>query len=440
MLLSCGDDPGDEPPPADEVTWHGDIAPIFAEHCEVCHHDGGVGGFSLDNYDDAKVLATWVSNTVRTGKMPPWSITESEDCTPVGPYRNALGLSSTEIDLIEEWAETRTAEGDPETATPLPEPVDRSLVDPTQTIERGEGWQASNTQDAEEFRCFLLDPELDSTRWLTGLQVAPDALEVLHHVFAYAVPPDRVTELEEQVGDDGSFECFSTMGFGGLDPLIMWLPDSLPLDFPEDSGVRMDVGSRILLQAHYHTWAVGAADATTLDLRWQDEEPVRSASLQVFGNEDSPPALQPGPEDPPSGPAFLIPRFAYDHTESLRLQVEEGAAPRRIWGFGPRMNYVGKAIRLTLEKASGETRCLGDVGRWSIDMMRFYQYDVALDELPLLEAGDALTIECTYDNTTGNEELRDVLASYGVKSPQDTPLGAEPLDEQCMVVLGLVDP
>ncbi|MEE2830646.1 MAG: cytochrome c [Myxococcota bacterium] len=438
LLAGCASEPDPPLPDVESVTWHADIAPLMAEHCVVCHTEGGVGGFSLSSFDEAKVLATWLSNTVRTGAMPPWSL-DSSDCDAPGPFLHERGLSEEEIDLLDEWADSGTVEGDSSTATAIPAPVDRSLAGANQDLLRGAGWTASSVVDSQEYRCFVLDPEVEETSWLTGLQVLPDALEVLHHVFAYRVPAERVEEVEAQVGSDGSFDCFPQMGFGGLDPLTGWLPDTMPMEFPAGAGVAFEPGSRILLQVHYHTWLIGASDATSLSLRWAPSDPGRSARIQVFGNGAAPPALQPGPDDPPLGPEFLIPRFAYDHTESYRIPVGEEELPQRVWGLAPRMNYVGKAVRVSLEKASGETVCLGEVGPWSLDTMRFYRYDLALEDMPLMEPGDVLVLECTYDNTTGNDDLRDVLARYGVKSPQDTPLGEGPLDEMCMVALGLVE-
>jgi len=440
MLGGCGTGPADPPVPADEVTWHGEVAPIFAEHCAVCHRSGGVGGFSLDTYADAKPLAIWVSNTVRSGKMPPWTLADdSADCAIPGPFKHRLVLSDQQIQWIEDWADGGAPQGDPESAAPLPDPLDRELSGVSYVIERSEGWAASSVQDAEDFRCFLLDPGVTDTRYLTGIQVEPDALEVLHHVFAYRVPADRAEEFEGLIGEDGSYECFAALGFSGLDPLLFWLPDTLPTEFPNESSVALEPGSRILLQAHYHTWEEGASDATTVALRWQDEPTQRGARLAVFGNDVEPPVLQPNPKDPPEGPEFRIPEFEFGHVELLRIPIEAGSSPQRVFGFAPRMNYAGTTLRLSIAKADGSTVCLGDVPDWTIDTMRFYEYDLPFEELPVLEAGDSLDIRCGYDNTSSNDALRDVLAEHGFDAPQTIYFGPGPLDEQCMVVLGLTE-
>ena len=435
LLIACSAEP--EPDPSEEVTWHGDVAPIFAEHCTVCHRSGGVGGFALDSYDDAKVLAVWVSNTVRGGKMPPWTLDSGDGCEPPVAFRHESRLSSEEVQAIEDWADAGAPEGDPATAAELPAQPDRSLGAEAEVVLREGGWQASAVQDAESYRCFLLDPGFDEQRYVTGLQVAPDALEVLHHVFAYRVPEDRVGEFEAQLGDDGSYECFSAMGFSGLDPMMFWLPDTFPMEFPGGSSLSLGAGDRILLQAHYHTWEAGAVDATSIALRSSTASTERSSRIEVFGNEGAGAELQPGPSDPPSGPEFRIPAFEYGHIESIRVTIPDGSPPRRIFGLAPRLNYAGESIRVWLEKDGGDSLCLGDIPDWSIDSMRFYAFDEAWEDLPRLEAGDAIVIECGYDNTSANDDLRSVLADAGFEEPQDMVLGGSPLDEQCMVALGL---
>ena len=44
----------------------------------------------------------------------------------------------------------------------------------------------------DDYRCFLLDPELDQDTWLTGTQVLPGNPDVVHHVILFQVPPKQV--------------------------------------------------------------------------------------------------------------------------------------------------------------------------------------------------------------------------------------------------------
>ena len=51
----------------------------------------------------------------------------------------------------------------------------------------------------DDYRCFLLDPELERDTWLTGTQVLPGNPEVVHHVILFQVPPEQEVEREGYV-------------------------------------------------------------------------------------------------------------------------------------------------------------------------------------------------------------------------------------------------
>ena len=48
----------------------------------------------------------------------------------------------------------------------------------------------------DDYRCFLLDPELDEDVWLTGSNVLPGNPNVVHHVILFKIPADAVGEAE----------------------------------------------------------------------------------------------------------------------------------------------------------------------------------------------------------------------------------------------------
>ena len=48
----------------------------------------------------------------------------------------------------------------------------------------------------DDYRCFLLDPELDQDAWITGSNVLPGNTDVVHHVILFRVPPAQVRQAE----------------------------------------------------------------------------------------------------------------------------------------------------------------------------------------------------------------------------------------------------
>ena len=68
----------------------------------------------------------------------------------------------------------------------------------------------------DDYRCFLLDPELDRDAWLTGTQVLPGNPDVVHHVILFQVPPAQVAAAEaKDAAEDG--EGWTCFGGTGLD-------------------------------------------------------------------------------------------------------------------------------------------------------------------------------------------------------------------------------
>ncbi|MBM4360537.1 MAG: cytochrome c, partial [Deltaproteobacteria bacterium] len=61
-------------------TYHGDIAPLLAEHCVTCHESGGIGPFPLDNYADVASAAALVKKVTGSRTMPPFLADNSDEC------------------------------------------------------------------------------------------------------------------------------------------------------------------------------------------------------------------------------------------------------------------------------------------------------------------------------------------------------------------------
>ena len=72
-----------------------DVAPVFYRSCTGCHRPGGLGPFSLLDYETAKPKLAKMKAMVRGGRMPPWQATG-----PRGVFRNDSRLTDEEKALI----------------------------------------------------------------------------------------------------------------------------------------------------------------------------------------------------------------------------------------------------------------------------------------------------------------------------------------------------
>src|SRR4051812_41060472 len=78
-----------------EPTFAHDVAPIVYKNCTMCHRPGGLGPFSLLDYDSAKKNIEDIRDAVSSGHMPPW---HAEG--PRGTFRNDRRLADSDKETI----------------------------------------------------------------------------------------------------------------------------------------------------------------------------------------------------------------------------------------------------------------------------------------------------------------------------------------------------
>lgn len=417
---------------------------MLAAHCTGCHQPGGIAPFSLTTYEEARDLAGIALAAVEAGIMPPFDGEGTDDCAHRLPWRDDPRLSAAQIATLEAWMEDGYALG---VEAEIPPPPDTALGGVTHTVAPPVGYATGG--EADEFICFVLDPGLTATRWMTGLQVRPGLPEVVHHAVMSAMPPgDALDALVAEVGVGQPFACPG--GVAALDGsylLGVWTPGNQPTETPPELGIPMAAGAAVIVQIHYHPGGqTHAADATAIDLRLTDTPPANVYTIAAVGNAPAAPQLLPGPDDPVTGPAFFIPAGAADHTETMRFEVQGQAGQRfGIFMAYPHLHYVGVSLEIDIERAApvaGEPadECLIGVPAWNFDWQRSYQYDVALDALPTVGAGDVINVRCRYDNSMANPFVQRALAELGLTDPIDVRLGEETLDEMCLGIFAIVLP
>jgi hypothetical protein len=198
------------------------------------------------------------------------------------------------------------------------------------------------------------------------------------------------------------------------------------------------------MQVHYHPHSASAKltpDQTKFQMRLTSSPPTHSATTLLIGNFSAPlkngTGLVPGPTDPPSGPAFVIPPDVTGYTRTMQLTVPTGTKTLHIAGIGGHEHYVGSAVSITIARSSpaqgqSANECLLSIPRWDFDWQRFYAYDAPLDQVPTVTPGDILQIQCTYDNTLNNPKVALSLSDQGLTRPQTVSLGETTLDEMCL--------
>ena len=92
-------------------------------------------------------------------------------------------------------------------AAPQPEPDRLLILDPP---------YRPDMQRQDDYRCFLLDPQLDAETYVTGYRVRPDQAALFHHAILFELGPDAVASAEalDRSEEGPGWTCFGGPGLG----------------------------------------------------------------------------------------------------------------------------------------------------------------------------------------------------------------------------------
>lgn len=429
----------------DEPTFATTIEPLMQEKCQSCHREGGIAPFALTTYQDVKRMGGIVREKVLTREMPPWGAFDDATCKMEHKLKDDLRLTDAQVDQFVKWIDIGMPMGD-ESARPAPRTTfaAMSLADKTHTFTLPKPHEVVGA-GPDDIRCFPVDPGFTADTWIGGTNVAPGDPRVVHHVIVY-VDPDR--EGIKKVDASGSYPCFGGPGTSQPSLLVAWAPGVTPTSYPEATGLKVPAGAHLITQIHYHPIATTVLDQTGFEIKVLPYKPGYVAQIVLLGNAQSARGaikLLPGPNDPPTGPAFLIPANVPDHVESMEVVIPEKIddieiPPSQLLAAGAHMHWAGVDLKIDIErKAPREGQpakeCLLGTPKYDFNWQRAYAYDEPLESLPVVGPGDKLRFTCKYDNTMGNEHVRRAMSEQRLSSPVEIKLGESTLEEMCLGAL-----
>lgn len=438
-FAACGDDGGPAAEgdpvgassggvPGAVPTYHADIAPLLQRSCVGCHRAGEIGGFALDNYEDARFLSVSAATAVESGVMPPFYARETAECDPPWTWADDPRLSVEEVALLRAWADAGAPEGDPSTAAPLDpwkapvlEGVDLELTRPEPSVVDG---------TVDQFHCVVFDPQFPALTYVNGIHLSADNTQIAHHALTYKVK-------RAEVGAPGSVtECF---GAPPGELVHAWAPGAPAFDLPEGVAIPVAADEAFVVQMHYHPRGTQQSDASSLQLRIADAPPSWGLRVKLVGNaRNVDQGLLPGDHDE-AGVEFVIPKDTADHVEQMVIPAKGLPAATPLLFVAGHMHMVGRDIRIAVERG-GQEQCMLQVPTWDFSWQSFYRFDAPIDELPTISNGDRVHVRCTYDNTLGNPHLAEALDAEGEVATSDVTIGESTLEEMCLAVFGALTP
>ena len=410
------------------TTWHADVRPIAEAQCVTCHSEGGVTPFSMeydpaDWSDGAPAWAEAAVAAVEAGTMPPWQ--PGEGCYDLKDERV---LTPEEKKVFSRWASNGYAEGSPssyrapETAAQVAPVLEREA----DLVLRAPSPYTPDTRRPDDYRCFVVDPDVAEDMWISAVTVEPDQVSMVHHVILFRLPPDEAniaTELDAADEAEG-YTCFGSPGTWNVDTVAGWAPGQLPEVYPEGVARPVPQGSALVMQIHYNTLNLDPnnvpADQSAVKL-WEYEDPA-GPDEEIF----SYPFADGGLFLPAGDPNVVV-------EEQLNLNRLESLLPNGVQALGvfPHMHQLGKRIRLDKLNTDGTEECVLRVHDWDFNWQGTYFFPE--DALLTSEGADALRLRCVYDNSPENQPV----VNGEQLPPRDVRWGDGTLDEMCLMYLYL---
>ncbi len=310
----------------------------------------------------------------------------------------------------------------------------------------------------DDYRCFLLDPQVASDQFITGFNVLPGNPDVVHHVILFRVPTDMVAEAERKdaATPGQGWTCFGNSGLSGgaeIDDapwLGAWAPGGSEQLYGKGFGSRFDQGSRVIMQVHYNLLAGKSPDRSGAELRIAPASgKTRELETRLLPAPVELPC-RPGRSDGPlcERPAALAdvkerfgqgPGATADLLHFLCGEIKAGPVqscsrmilkPETVRGVAGHMHLLGRSIRIEVNPGTATARTLLDIPVWDFDDQGSRPIKPAV-----LQPGDTVKVTCRH-----SQELRDQLPSFEGQPDKYVLWGEGTTDEMCLALLLVTRP
>ena len=343
-------------------TWFGGIERIVHEKCLVCHGETPLYGapFPMNTYEHM-ASASWALPTELTYESMIRSIQDGS----MPPAGQPL-LTDQEKEEILDWAAHCAPMGDPEDGEELvaqEKPQVPPAPDGMQVIHLDAG-EFDVPVEQDQYMCFPFVLEMDGEKDIARIDFELDEAAVVHHMVLYA-------DIEKVTGDE-PFSCLQ-VAVEHSAFMYEWGPGGYPAHFPDDAGIPVSNGDKLILQVHYSNMQglEGLKDSSGLNL-YLDEP--RENKVSMFA----------------SGPLlYTIPPFSETEVESTCVFDE----PVQILSSTPHMHEAGREFLTEIIRADGTVETLVQLDQWNFFEQPMYDTSV------LIEPGDSIRTKCRLENT-----------------------------------------
>lgn len=389
--------------PVSNPTFSEHIAGILYENCLTCHRPGGMGPFSLMEYEDVSRRSKQISEVVESGYMPPW--------LPDSAYGPALSgerrLSDEQIALISTWSTGGAPPGELER---IPEPPvfekSWSLGNPDLILELPVGFKLP-AEGGDIYRNFVIPVSLTESRWVKAIEFKPSVPQAVHHAVLQVEGTDwaRARELDDPLP-----------GFDGMDlrniaypqgKTIGWTPGQAAYETYPGTLWEIPSGADLVLQTHLLPTGKPEIIRPQIGLYFSDEPPLKATITIALRELD-----------------LEIPAGEANHwvKETLTFPTDV-----RIVSLAPHAHYLAKEFNVFVSLPDGNREWLLKIPDWDFNWQTEYRFETPVT----VPAFSTLTMQIRYDNTSTN-------VRNPSNPPQKVQLGPRSMDEMGETIFELL--
>ncbi|NEU06921.1 cytochrome c [Flavihumibacter sp. R14] len=378
---------------AQTVTFYKDVASIIHTKCTPCHRPGEAAPFSLITYEDVAKKGNFIKKVTQSRYMPPW-----KPDNHYSAFQNDRSLTAEQIKTIGKWVDDKMPKGKPgkEDQNILAKylPGTQYSRKPDLTLKMNKSF-AVKGDNKERFIVFKIPFEVGQEENVEAIEFTSSNKKVIHHV-NYGFYPVA----------DPSIDLYKTADYINLtdedrrkyDQYIPykkqmtyyagWIPGSSYESYPKDFGWVLPKRGIMLLTVHYAPVGKDEEDISGVNLFFKKTPIKRKVDVISLGSA--------GIGEKEISPYFVIEPDSVS-TFRLKITTPKDQSLMYVW---PHMHYIGKEFKAFAVTPAGDTIKLVHIPSWDFRWQEIYKFK----KLVKIPEGSILTIEGTYDNTSGNPD------------------------------------
>jgi cytochrome c-type biogenesis protein CcmH/NrfG len=305
--------------------------------------------------------------------MPPWK------ASPVtGGWVGQPRLTDAEIALLQRWAGSGAAEGNPRDLPAAPRiAAGWQLGQPDLIVAPQQPYEL-RSDGTDVFRIFVIPLPVGRTRYVRGLEFRPGNPKVVHHANIRIDPTPasrRFDESDPAPGYEGLLSHSAAYPDGHF---LGWTPGQVAPLLPTGLAWRLERGSDLVVEVHMQPSGRTEIVQPSIGLFFTDDPPARTPLMVRLGRQSI--------DIPPGEKSYAI-------TDSFVLPVDV-----EVQAVQPHAHYRARDLQGSATLPDGTTRQLIHVPDWDFRWQHVYRYAAPF----VLPKGTTVSMRYTFDNSAEN--------------------------------------